>query len=1254
MTPIRPMLDDLELELVQAIEVDGDQVLVSHGIPTLEGDFLQRLGRRGARIKLSGVITGVLVPADAENNEEILVAEKLKNLRDKFRAAQPMPFAADIATATRLDQVLIEEMAVRELAGKPARFEYAFTLREFTPAQEAPEEPPPEEPDPVDPELGTLIVEVIVEGRPDFDFSLVTVTVNGRQDDGTNLARPLSNRNNNIWEEVDFPPGNYTVTAFTGEPEAMTGSVQSIVSGGQTTQVQIVLRSGFIIANAFLVHFRFDNSLIEPALRPVMRQVAQHAREHPEEKLLIVGHTDKTGSDAYNQSLSERRARSAFAYLRFNNDPVASAAEWDELRRTRPAGQLPSIHDIWGTYQYQYLLQDLGFYRGNIDGDHGELTDQAIQLFRCAHHLPPGTQMDDATWQALIQAYLSQDDLNIPDSQLLPNAKDGCDGGLLKWLGCGENAPDPKWGSPPRDTAWRPFRRVEFLFVRPNTLPCDVPQPVTFDLPAPGAVNPRWCLGPSAPPPPRNCFMTYDAASIPPQKLLVKPVEKDGIVAQVRLRFENFAPGQRINSSCVIITGQGEFTNGEVPSGPDRGKPRAIAISGTADGQGVFEHVIDLGSRVEGVFSLEIRDEARAGGLKYVARLNGEPDTAATRSIVFRRLDASDSIFAVIVTPRPPLLVNASIEVERSVLVVRKPHTDPKRVRVMLRVDLPTCGGDGVFNRSTDAVRFFDALTGGTEIVFDAAGDVTFSGDQLLAGVELFAEAARPSATVNDVALSLLVATNGIAGQPGAAAFANLTAVEVTLDIAGERPAPGVEPPLLSQTDKINPGRVVSLRQPNNSHVRALMIVQQTQPPDFAGELALNRIGQGVDAFADPQEIPAAGQTAVANPHFLPPGGGRFWVEGSRISTAPRDTGYQLGIRDGEADGDRVSISVFHVNDLMLTTNVAPFETRTSLVQIEGILNGSRGSFDLADLFAPQNNSLFRIRANVAGLPGNSFQATLTSVARDGITVIERRTFTLTRASASHFLSLPILAVPSAILRAEVTFTAPQNIDIIRAEAGGRLRLTAAGSGAAAPPLEVRVRGRVLEICTVTIQGVNTPAIPIAQSAGNANRILAQSGVEVRVLNSSTVVDNSLRNIRTNNCPLTIGGDTNRNAQVLRLFQLGRATCTSNFIVYFVNTLTNLSSVPPAALRGCSAYPVGQPGVIVANSLTRYTVAHEIGHVLHLPHTPLDPDPLVVADATNLMLTTTGALLPLQPNAITLQSSQCLQIFGSPDIVFRQ
>jgi len=233
MPPIRPMLDNLELELAQAIEVDGHQVQFEHGIPALEGNFLQRVGRRGARIKLSGMITGVL----ATEGDEPKVSEKLKDLREKFKSAKPLPFTADIATATRLDQVLIEEMLVREIAGLPERFEYAFTLREYTPASEGGEEEAVhdiEAADDVDEaaaadakeqheaqteqlneNVGVLNVQVEIEGE-DQDFTGVVVIVEGTTEAGDAVSFSLTEQTNGLYVRENVPAGTYTVTVTIG------------------------------------------------------------------------------------------------------------------------------------------------------------------------------------------------------------------------------------------------------------------------------------------------------------------------------------------------------------------------------------------------------------------------------------------------------------------------------------------------------------------------------------------------------------------------------------------------------------------------------------------------------------------------------------------------------------------------------------------------------------------------------------------------------------------------------------------------------------------------------------------------------------------------------------------------------------------------------------------------------------------------------------------------------------------------------
>ncbi|MGQ0560770.1 MAG: OmpA family protein [Gemmatimonadota bacterium] len=61
--------------------------------------------------------------------------------------------------------------------------------------------------------------------------------------------------------------------------------------------------------------FAYDSDAIQGAARENLTNLAESLEEYDDTDVLIVGHTDATGSDSYNQGLSERRAASAARYL---------------------------------------------------------------------------------------------------------------------------------------------------------------------------------------------------------------------------------------------------------------------------------------------------------------------------------------------------------------------------------------------------------------------------------------------------------------------------------------------------------------------------------------------------------------------------------------------------------------------------------------------------------------------------------------------------------------------------------------------------------------------------------------------------------------------------------------------------------------------------------------------------------------------------------------------------------------------------
>ncbi|MBP6441548.1 MAG: OmpA family protein [Sphingorhabdus sp.] len=63
------------------------------------------------------------------------------------------------------------------------------------------------------------------------------------------------------------------------------------------------------------ITFGVDSANIDPSFRSTLDQVASTLIQYEKTYVDVLGHTDSTGSDAYNQALSERRASSVADYL---------------------------------------------------------------------------------------------------------------------------------------------------------------------------------------------------------------------------------------------------------------------------------------------------------------------------------------------------------------------------------------------------------------------------------------------------------------------------------------------------------------------------------------------------------------------------------------------------------------------------------------------------------------------------------------------------------------------------------------------------------------------------------------------------------------------------------------------------------------------------------------------------------------------------------------------------------------------------
>jgi hypothetical protein len=75
------------------------------------------------------------------------------------------------------------------------------------------------------------------------------------------------------------------------------------------------------------------------------------------------------------------------------------------------------------------------------------------------------------------------------------------------------------------------------------------------------------------------------------------------------------------------------------------------------------------------------------------------------------------------------------------------------------------------------------------------------------------------------------------------------------------------------------------------------------------------------------------------------------------------------------------------------------------------------------------------------------------------------------------------------------------------------------------------------------------------------------------------------------------------------------------------------------AVRGCAAFPDGEPGVVVSRSGTHWTLAHELGHILGLSHH---------IDRGNLMFDRTSTLQHPPPPLPGLLDTQVACLRASP------
>ena len=97
--------------------------------------------------------------------------------------------------------------------------------------------------------------------------------------------------------------GSYTVKLTVDDGRGGTDSTSAVVLVGRKEVIQ-----GHVL-------FAHDKSVIKPEGRAVLDKIVAHLKENADHSVHLVGHTDSSGTEAYNMALSKRRANAVKAYF---------------------------------------------------------------------------------------------------------------------------------------------------------------------------------------------------------------------------------------------------------------------------------------------------------------------------------------------------------------------------------------------------------------------------------------------------------------------------------------------------------------------------------------------------------------------------------------------------------------------------------------------------------------------------------------------------------------------------------------------------------------------------------------------------------------------------------------------------------------------------------------------------------------------------------------------------------------------------
>jgi hypothetical protein len=140
-------------------------------------------------------------------------------------------------------------------------------------------------------------------------------------------------------------------------------------------------------------------------------------------------------------------------------------------------------------------------------------------------------------------------------------------------------------------------------------------------------------------------------------------------------------------------------------------------------------------------------------------------------------------------------------------------------------------------------------------------------------------------------------------------------------------------------------------------------------------------------------------------------------------------------------------------------------------------------------------------------------------------------------------------------------------------------------------------------------------ATPLATMIASMRQVFAMQGISVQIVSTEDLDLPLLNAVDVGVCQM--GRTTTEQDQ---LFENRNGAGPNDFVAYFVQATT------PRALNGCASHPAGRPGTVVTQVASRWTLAHEAGHVLGLRHVddPPPPDPAAPPALLDRLMTGRG------------------------------